>query len=177
MSSDRVQVRACSVLCPTLKRPNFEYPKSLSPSMSSDSEAHSSASDPSSKIGYTYFLSPDFLRRRGQFLILLSQDAGGFVNILRRLHEKQDISRFALLSCLITSLSKYVEDVTSPPPEFHALMHSGMLVLLVEILTEKGTYPMSSDTKVIAFRTSITFIHTLQAFPRTLGLRLAIALC
>ena len=48
MSSDRVQVRACSVLCPTLKRPNFEYPKSLSPSMSSDSEAHSSASDPSS---------------------------------------------------------------------------------------------------------------------------------
>ena len=145
---------------------------------SSDSEDQSSASETYSETDYTYFASLDFFRHRGQFLILLSRDAGSFANILRRLHEKRDISRFALLSSLVTTLSKCLEeDVTSPPPEFHALMHSGMLVLLVEILTEKGTYPMSSDTKVIAFRTSITFIHTLQAFPRTLGLRLAIVLC
>ena len=127
---------------------------------SSDSEDQSSASETYSETDYTYFASLDFFRHRGQFLILLSRDAGSFANILRRLHEKRDISRFALLSSLVTTLSKCLEeDVTSPPPEFHALMHSGMLVLLVDILTEEGTYPMGSDPEVITFRTSLYYLQ------------------
>ena len=135
-------------------------------------------SELSSEIGYTYLISVDFLRRRQQALVLLSRDAASFVNILRRLHEKRDISRFALLSSLVTTLSKCLEeDVKSPPPEFHALMHSGMLVLLVDILTEEGTYPMGSDPEVITFRTSLSIIYNLRALFRTLGLRLTIAIC
>ena len=148
--------------------------------MSSDSEDsdHSSTLETSSETDYTYFASLDFFRHRGQFLILLSRDPGSFANILRRLHEKRDNSRFALLSSLVTTLSKCLEeDVTSPPPEFHALMHSGMLVLLVDILTEEGTYPMGSDPEVIIFRTSLSSICNLRALFRTLGLRLTIAIC